>query len=44
MSSFQAFMNIHIAQRCLDAADLGDYKKPFLLFGLTFIKKSGSQG
>ena len=29
---------------CLDAADLGDYKKPFLLFGLTFIKKSGSQG
>ena len=29
---------------CLDAADLGDYKKPFLLFGLTFIKKPWAQG
>jgi len=48
MASFHAFMKYPYRTAlfavCLATADLNDYKKAFLAFGLTFIKKPWAQG
>lgn len=45
MASFHAFMKYPYRTAlfavCLATADSNDYKKAFLAFGLTFIKKPG---
>lgn len=48
MASFHAFMKYPYRTAlfavCLATADSDDYKKAFLAFGLTFIKKPWAQG
>jgi len=48
MASFHAFMKYPyrtaVFAVCLATADSDDYKKAFLAFGLTFIKKPWAQG